>query len=80
MGPRERFARWVETSGRSKSEIAAALGCSDVYVGYLVSGKRERVGLDMAFAIERETAGWEEGPIAARDWAAEPVSSDGAAA
>lgn len=78
MGPRERFARWVEASGKSKSEIARALGCSDVYVGYLVSGQRERVGLDMAFAIERATEGWEEGQIMAKDWAAEP--SDEAAA
>lgn len=81
MDVRERFARWFESTGKSKVEVARELDCSDAFVGYLVSGKRQRVGLDLAFAIERATEGWEEGQILASDWAtpfAEPrTGTDG---
>lgn len=61
--------RWFEASGKSKSEVGRELGCSGVYVGYLLSGQRDRPGLDVAFAIERITATWDEGPIEAKEWA-----------
>lgn len=68
MGPRERFKRWFEQSGRTRADVGREIGCSGVYVGYLLSGDRKSVGLKVAFGIERITADWCEGTIAAQDW------------
>lgn len=68
---RERFARWFESTGKTREAVGEELKCSGAFVGYLLSGSRDRPGLDLAFRIERATATWDEGPILAKEWSAE---------
>lgn len=67
MDTRRRFAKWVEETG--KREAAAALGVDPTYINHLLRDPKRRVGLDVAFALERATEDWAEGPILAADWA-----------
>lgn len=78
-----RFAAWFEWTGRTQASIAADLGCSAVFVGYLVRGERAP-GLELAHAVERLTveprgdgATWPGGPIRTEEWiaAATPTAS-----
>lgn len=72
---RERFVRWFASTGKTREAVGRELGCSGAFVGYLLSGQRDRPGLDLAFAIERATAGWEEGPILAKEWTTESAAA-----
>jgi len=68
IGARERLVRWFETEGLSQSAMAARLGCQQSQLSRALAGQRG-VGLALAVAIERESAGWSEGPILAKEWA-----------
>ena len=63
----ERLAAWMLKNDVSQEDLATRIGASQGYVSRLLSGKRAP-GLDVAFAIERETNGY----VAAKDWAAGP--------
>lgn len=80
MGPHERFLRWLAWLDVSEAEVARRLGCDTSYPRRIRLGER-RPGLDVAVAIETETAEpredgevWSEGPIRATEWAAHPSS------
>jgi transcriptional regulator with XRE-family HTH domain len=81
---RERLVRWFEASGKTREAVGSELECSGAYVGLLLSGKRKRPGLDIAFAIQRATAGWEDGAILATEWidaeSGEAAAAEGEAA
>lgn len=65
-----RFRRWValrESEGANRTQIAAAIGCSEGGLSRILSGSRG-VGGQMAAKIERATVGWAEGQICAVDW------------
>lgn len=70
MSALERFKRWVaerESAGQSRTQVAAAIGCSESGLSRILGGTRG-VGGQMAAKIERATAGWSEGPVHAVDW------------
>ncbi len=65
---RERLRRWVDTHD-SLVAVAKKLGCHPSYLSLLLrDGSTRRPGLDVAFAIERETREWPEGPVLASEW------------
>lgn len=88
-GPVERLRAWVAHEG-SQVEAARKAGCSGSYLSLVLSGKRPRVGLDVACGIQEATRDWPEGPILVSEWLtvtddhapnvpqAAQVSSDGA--
>ena len=63
----ERFARWFAESGLTKVAVALEVGCSPVFVGYILRGERDP-GLAIAHGIERLTAAWPEGAIRTEEW------------
>jgi hypothetical protein len=78
MDPRDRFLRWVAWLGASEAEVARRIGCDASYPRRIRLGER-RPGLDVAIAIERESAlprhdgeVWPEGPIRTTEWAGHP--------
>lgn len=62
------LCQWFASLGISKSDLAKRLGVHQSVVSRLIDGSRG-VGLQLATAIERETANWEKGPIRPGDWA-----------
>jgi ribosome-binding protein aMBF1 (putative translation factor) len=64
MDARERFDRWLDECGRSRSRVAAELGSYPSQVSRIASGER-RPSIDMAAKIERLTGG----AVRATDWA-----------
>lgn len=78
MDPLARFRAWFAHEGRSQAEIAARLGCSQMTVSRLLRGSVPR-GLELALAIERESAVWDRGPIRASEWVheSEPTERTG---
>lgn len=67
---RDRMLRWVaelEEKGQSRTQIAAAIGCSESGLSRILNGSRG-VGGQMAAKIERATEAWPQGPIRAVDW------------
>lgn len=63
----ERLCAWFAELGCSQAELAGRLGTSASYVSRVLSGNRA-VGLQLALAIERESASWQHGPILASEW------------
>lgn len=71
--PRERLRRWTEAAGGAAA-AARLLGCDRSYLLHLLApGSRRRLGLRVACAIERETAGLAGGPILASEWTDPPA-------
>lgn len=64
MEARERFDRWLDECGRSRSKVAEELGSYPSQVSRIASGER-RPSIDMAAKIERLTSG----AVRATDWA-----------
>lgn len=65
-----RFRRWVseqETGGKSRTQVAADIGCSESGLSRVLGGTRGVGGL-MAAKIEHATLGWSQGAIRAADW------------
>lgn len=67
---RARLVRFITERGLSQAGVGEVLGCSQALISKIVRGERTP-GLALAFKIERETEGWAEGPIRARDWTEE---------
>jgi hypothetical protein len=64
--PRKRetkFSRWIDASGKSRDDVAAALDINRTHLDKLCRGARGP-GLRLAFEIEKLTAG----EVAASDW------------
>jgi predicted transcriptional regulator len=73
-----RFRAWVaevEASGKSRTQVAAQIDCSESALSRILAGKRGAGG-SMAARIERATATWARGPIHAADWYA-PIAASG---
>lgn len=68
MTVHEKFAAWLAWKGWSQHEAAAAIGCSQALISAIVTGKKSRVGLSIAHAIERLSREWDLGPIATEEW------------
>lgn len=65
--PRERTLRFLAESKVSQAELAHEAGVHQTTVSKCLRGVRP-MSLQLAAAIERRTAGWEEGPIRAAEW------------
>lgn len=63
----DRFAAWVTSTGKSKSEVARLIGCDPSLVSRILARQR-KAGLDLALAIEEQSAAWEHGPIRVAEW------------
>ena len=73
--PLHRFRIWVDEQ-ESRAAAARLLGCHSSYLTHLLAdGSNRSVGLNLAFAIERETAQWSKGQICASEWADPPAES-----
>lgn len=66
--PHVRLGRYLDVAKLTKAEFARHLGCSDAFVGQVLSGEK-LPGTGIAQAIERETLSWDEGAIATEEWA-----------
>ncbi len=66
-GPFQRLRAYVEENKLSQTELARRIGCHPSYARLLLI-ERKLPGRMISHAIERETAGWELGPIAAEEW------------
>lgn len=75
----ERFRAWRASLGESQAEVAQRIGVHQTMVGFIERGERQP-GIDIAVAIERETAGWENGPIKIAEWAHQSAESEPEAA
>lgn len=64
---RRRLQAWIAFLGETQREVASRLGCTQGHVSALLLGKRG-AGLEVAAAIERESAAWPLGPIRAWEW------------
>ncbi len=64
MNARERFERWLDECGRSRSKVAEELGSYPSQISRIASGER-RPSIDMATKIELLTGG----AVRATDWA-----------
>ncbi len=64
-----RLQRWIEEK-RSKTVAAELIGCHASNLVHLIRKPDRRPGLELAFAIEKATASWPEGPIFASEWVA----------
>jgi hypothetical protein len=70
--PRERLKRFIEACG-GPAPAAEKIGCHRSYLSHLARDERRSVGLNFAVALERATAGWGEGQIAANEWVDTPA-------
>lgn len=74
--PRKRetkFSRWIDASGMTRDDVAAALGINRTHLDKVCRGAR-RPGLRLALGIEKLTGG----AIAASDWLHVRIERDGA--
>ena len=67
MLARDRLRTWMEERDLSQQQAAEQLGCSQSMVSAVLTGHRTP-DLELAFAIQRATEGWESGAIAASSW------------
>jgi len=73
METKLRLKAWMDSQGIDDEQLVARLrehhhhDCSHHTISAIKRGVR-KPGLAIAVAIERETAGWDEGPILASDW------------
>lgn len=68
--PSAALQQYLASKHMTQSEAARALGCSRVFVGFLL--KRQRTpGLALSIAIERFTEDADGGPIRPEDWIAD---------
>lgn len=67
---RHRLAAWIESSGLSRTQIAAKIGCDTSYLSQLLSEDPPLrwPGRRIANGIARESAEWSEGVISSEEW------------
>ncbi|GMV16639.1 MAG: hypothetical protein AMXMBFR56_48630 [Polyangiaceae bacterium] len=73
--PRKRetkFSRWIDSSGMTRDEVAAALDINRTHLDKVCRGAR-RPGLALALGIEKLT----QGAIPAAEWLNVPIERDG---
>lgn len=63
----DRLLRFRKARGLSQFRFGKLVGVSGPAIGHLESRKR-LPGVGLAFAIEKATQEWDEGPIRAVDW------------
>ena len=75
MSVHERFRDWIAWTGLSEAEIARRLKCDPSYPRKIRLGERRVIGVDLACAIEEQSAlpredgeVWGDGPIRVEEW------------
>jgi transcriptional regulator with XRE-family HTH domain len=72
---RSRVRAWMAAEELTQSRAAERLGVSQGAVSQLLNGTTAAPSLALAQALERETAGWDDGPIRTEEWVTETADA-----
>lgn len=68
---RKRLDAWIKSTGLTRTQVAAKIGCDTSYLSLLLSMEETPPrwpGRRIANAIERESTDWADGAITSEEW------------